>query len=352
MAPLSSLPHQFNATPRFSRFSFGSSNGGPQDASPAGSRYATPGRPPARAWESIEDAEQDPQINLHESIESAGSDVVQEVDLPANAVEEDDDQEGDPRSPKRRRLSSSPIGSVLSSTPLTRTNQPSQEAENDDTEDDELFFQSSPVPVISSPPLPKASHHRGTPSTAAPRFILPSAVSSTIPLPPTTPGAGTSNAFLKAPRFIPPDQNDANSGPRPDPLPEAFSPHRRGAKYLAGGLASEVRDWLVNIEGPRPSMSVHTEMGTWSIRIMVDAVSGGADGGMTMIRGSQIHSEGGLEDVLDHLGSVRVILAGEGLGGRASAVGVGKIVGIKGAVWDVVLQDEKWGVGVDWKVLS
>ena len=32
-------------------------------------------------------------------------------------------------------------------------------------------------------------------------------------------------------------------------------------------------------------------------------------------------------------------------------VQVGKTVGIKGPVWEVMIDGVKWGVGVDWKVL-
>jgi hypothetical protein len=142
---------------------------------------------------------------------------------------------------------------------------------------------------------------------------------------------------------------------------------------MSGGLASEVRDWLLHLESavptsrPPPSSS-HTTQGQrakdgeekWIVRIVIDSLTGGGRAGMTLIRGRQVHSSvNGEEEVVDSLGEVKVILAGEG-GGRGVAGGllrggkveVGKMVGIKGPVWEVVLEGVKWGVGVDWRVLS
>lgn len=86
----------------------------------------------------------------------------------------------------------------------------------------------------------------------------------------------------------------------------------------------------------------------------MDEVSGGGRAGMTLIRGRQIKSDGA-QGIIDDLGVVKVILAGEGAGTglqRGSKVEVGKTVWIKGPVWEVLLEGEKWGVGVDWKVLA
>merc|ERR1712098_382859 len=79
---------------------------------------------------------------------------------------------------------------------------------------------------------------------------------------------------------------------------------------------------------------------------------------MTMVRGRQIHALdvlGEVGEMADTVGGVKVILAGEGAGTglqKGSAVEVGKMMGIKGPVWEVVVEGVKWGVGVDWKVLS
>ena len=90
------------------------------------------------------------------------------------------------------------------------------------------------------------------------------------------------------------------------------------------------------------------------VRIVVDEVRGGGRAGMTLVRGRQVHFEG-KDEIVDNFGVVRVILAGEGAGSglqRENKAEVGKVVGIKGPVWEVVLEGLKWGVGVDWKVLT
>lgn len=87
---------------------------------------------------------------------------------------------------------------------------------------------------------------------------------------------------------------------------------------------------------------------------MVDEISGGGRTGFTLVRGQQVLS-GDVDTMIDSLGIVSVILAGEGTSTglqRSSKVEVGKTVGIKSPVWEVVIEGEKWGVGVDWTVLG
>lgn len=50
---------------------------------------------------------------------------------------------------------------------------------------------------------------------------------------------------------------------------------------------------------------------------------------------------------------MKVILAGEGAETglkKGSRVEIGKTIGIKGPVWEIVIGGEKWGVGIEWKV--
>jgi hypothetical protein len=119
-------------------------------------------------------------------------------------------------------------------------------------------------------------------------------------------------------------------------------------------LAAEVRDWLVNIESSIPPSSTAKKDGAWRLRLMVDEISGGGRTGFTLVRGRQVLS-GDVDTMIDSLGIVSVILAGEGTSAglqRSSKVEVGKTVGIKSPVWEVVIEGEKCGVGVDWTVLG
>ena len=123
---------------------------------------------------------------------------------------------------------------------------------------------------------------------------------------------------------------------------------------MPGGLAAEVRDCLVNIESSIPSSSATTRDSPWRLRLMIDEVSGGGRAGFALVRGRQVLS-GNIDTMIDSMGSVNVVLAGEGTGTglrQNSKVQVGKTVGIKSPVWEVVVEGEKWGVGVDWTVLG
>jgi hypothetical protein len=245
------------------------------------------------------------------------------------AEDPEDDYDIDTRSPKRQRVSSSPTPSLFE--PLF---EPSSSAS---------------LPILSSPP--QAPVKRAIP-VAASRFMT------------TAPGASQHStnltqgqqAFRKPPSFRPPSPSAPQN--QVDPLPEQFSPHGKGRKYIPGGLAAELQGWLFNIESTSHTVS-RSKNEEWPIRIVVDEISGHPRSGMTMISGRQIHVIESNDDdpsgIVYTLGEVRVILAGEGqLSGlqRGSKVGKGRVVGIKGPVWEVILEDGKWGVGCDWKVLD
>ncbi|KAK8073640.1 formyl transferase [Apiospora phragmitis] len=166
--------------------------------------------------------------------------------------------------------------------------------------------------------------------------------------------------FQPVPRFKPPELPEP--GHR-EPLPDAFSPRRKGAKYVPGGLASELRDWLMNIETATGSKLD----GDWAARLRVDEVRTASN--MMLVTGSQQQgrrdtdndsggSSGGSGLFISKEGDVssRVILAGEGrLQGlaRKSEVAVGCVVGVARPVWEVDLGSEGlWAVACDWVVLS
>jgi hypothetical protein len=109
----------------------------------------------------------------------------------------------------------------------------------------------------------------------------------------------------------------------------------------------------VNIETTISANPTRTAQDPWLVKLVVDEISGGGRSGMTLVRGRQVRS-GDLQGVIDTLGLLKVILAGEGQGTglqKSIKVEIGKIVGIKGLVWEIVAEGEKWGVGVEWSVL-
>ncbi|KAE8454007.1 hypothetical protein EG329_007783 [Mollisiaceae sp. DMI_Dod_QoI] len=330
---------QFNTTPRFT---FSSTPRPPATqniprATPSASRYLTPA---PKHYDAIDESSDNILGDIHDSIEIDGH----EIDYEHGFSDDGDEYKIEERSPKRRRLS---ISSITSEREELEHRQGEEEHSHEEP--------SSSLPILSSPPTPKTKRL----STTAPKF-LPPAPLPPAPLPPATPlpsasGTGTAT-FLKPPRFRPPDPAEQSQA-QPDPLPEHFSPNRRGQKYVSGGLAAEVRDWLFNLESALPSTRSREGKEEWLARIMVDEVSGSSKAGFTMVRGRQIHAVEGDEGggMIDTMGDAKVLLAGEGqVTGlqRGGKVEVGNRVGIKGPVWEVVVEGVRWGVGVDWKILS
>lgn len=306
-------------------------------STPAASRYLTPGARAGRKELDVIDvsADGDPE-DLLQSIETGQEDP----DIAFTSGELEEDGVGK-RIPKRRRLSDSV--EVEDDLPLELV----KHEENEDQELEEDLLSS--LPILSSPPAP----HRRPISTTAPRFLL------STPAPYSTPGPAiiTSNtqAFLKPPRFKPPDPTEP-AETHGDPLPDQFSPHRKGQKYVPGGLASEMRDLLMNIESTTSAKALGNQKkeNEWQVKLVIDEVNGSERSGLTLIRGRQLHSMDDGIEVADTIGFMKIALAGEGAATglqRGSKVEAGRHVGIKGPMWEILLEGEKWGVGVNWKVL-
>ncbi|KAJ4308441.1 hypothetical protein N0V84_012100 [Fusarium piperis] len=138
--------------------------------------------------------------------------------------------------------------------------------------------------------------------------------------------------FRPPPRFKP-----AEVDPTVEGLPAAFSPQRRGAKYVAGGLAAGLQGWLSEVkgwEGTVPSAAAPV------VKVVVEEVRPGRR--MYLVTGR-----------VGAASARRFLLAGEGrltgLGQRA-AVTVGKVVDVGQPVWDVELDGQVWTVACDWGV--
>ncbi|KAJ0160975.1 hypothetical protein CTA2_6995 [Colletotrichum tanaceti] len=149
----------------------------------------------------------------------------------------------------------------------------------------------------------------------------------------------TQPTFHRAPQF----KISETEAARQEGLPPAFSPQRRGAKYVAGGLAAELQAWLAEVKGwtgsDRPADLVMT--------IVIDELRAGNR--MYLIRGRRIvESEGANEEI-----AARLMLAGEGrltgLGQKAPVV-VGSTVAISQPAWEVELEGTRWIVACDWTV--
>ncbi|KAL7799065.1 hypothetical protein V8C37DRAFT_146306 [Trichoderma ceciliae] len=138
--------------------------------------------------------------------------------------------------------------------------------------------------------------------------------------------------FQQAPRFKPLNAEDAFSG-----LPAAFSPQRRGERYVPRGMAaqlqgwlSEIKDWKENSEKAEPVMKVHVERIRPGRR-------------MYLVEGRESSEET----------SKKWILAGEGrLTGldKRAEVKLGSVVLIEQPTWDVELEGRIWNVACEWSV--
>jgi len=163
-----------------------------------------------------------------------------------------------------------------------------------------VFAQHGALPSIASqPPIPDDPHHQ-----------------------PTRP------AFLK-----PPSATVHTS----EPLPEAFSPHRRGQKFIPGGMASELRQWIV--DAAQMAAHSHNRRSDGQVsHVHVMESRGSAKDGMVLVRG---FIEGN---------DIRLILPGAGKSKNASVISPGDFVGIKAPTWDVEMEGESWIVAADWRV--
>lgn len=96
-------------------------------------------------------------------------------------------------------------------------------------------------------------------------------------------------------------------------------------------MAHTVRDWVVEVASSVPA----TRDEEWDLRFRVKDVGGGG-------RVSFVEEDGG---------------GGEGkrwmlVGDYEGVLGRGLVVGVRRPVWEVVVEGEVWGVGVDWGVVD
>lgn len=138
--------------------------------------------------------------------------------------------------------------------------------------------------------------------------------------------------FQQAPRFRPLIADDHHGG-----LPAAFSPQRREAKYLTGGMAAQLQGWLSEVK----SWEENGEKTTSGVKIHVEQIRLGRR--MYLIEG-RASSDNAPQ---------KWILAGEGkltgLGKRAE-VEMGSVVLIEQPVWDVELEGSVWNVACEWSI--
>lgn len=125
------------------------------------------------------------------------------------------------------------------------------------------------------------------------------------------------------------------------PLPETFSPHKRGHKFEPGGMAATVQQWV--IQAGQAAVQSRKGQGylngvDYVMQVKLDEVIG--NGPFTVLgRGAD-----GVKRQL--LLARRASADGEG-----TVVRAGEVVGVRMPTWDLELDGRIWTVAVDWRAL-
>ncbi|KAK3307961.1 uncharacterized protein B0T15DRAFT_508481 [Chaetomium strumarium] len=283
------------------------------------------------------------------------------------------------RSPKRRRISiassDSETGSAPSSQGSERTDveflpdAPNQHilSNSSDTDDDEVNQRGREASILPSqsaafsprcPQSPDIKSEGEFGSVDSDSEKADSENNQATPRP-----TRAKPAFRAAPRFKVTEPSDQLYSQPDIYLTDPFSPQRRGARYLPGGLAAELRDWLVDVKGgvdgagevKTSSAALSFSSATTTASVVVDEASLSGPG-ITLISGRLVDAPaGGRQDA-----EVRLILAGEGNieglgggrgGGNRGSVAPGAVISIAPPAWDVEL-DSRWAVAYRWEAVK
>ncbi|MCJ1382095.1 hypothetical protein MMC17_005207 [Xylographa soralifera] len=190
-------------------------------------------------------------------------------------------------------------------------------------------------------PTSGSSSQLGSPRTTQHALPPPTAAANSIP-PPTTPRFQLAPplaplAPLSLPRFIIPAPAATEALA---PLPEAFSPHRRGAKYLPSGLAASCREWVLSA----------SQLGAPTRKVKSGREGdGGAAEWVARVEVREVRQGEGVVLVRSGTGERWMLMGGQRTG---EGLRKGGVVGVKRPVWEVEIEGETWGVGVEWSLLG
>ncbi|KAI7277245.1 hypothetical protein KC343_g2421 [Hortaea werneckii] len=128
-----------------------------------------------------------------------------------------------------------------------------------------------------------------------------------------------------------------------EPLPDVFSPHRRGDKFVPGGMAATMQTWILQtgqaaIQGRKQQAFQRAD--DCSARLKVEELLG--QGPYT----AKARTMGGT--------ATNILLAKDlnVSGDSRVSVVVGHVVGIRAPSWQVEIEGEMWLVAVDWKIIE
>jgi hypothetical protein len=166
-------------------------------------------------------------------------------------------------------------------------------------------------PIFQRPTVPASAARPEHLTTSIPQFVTVGAPS-------------TSSNTSSRPTFLRPAENTDVTAL---PLPEIFSPHRRGAKFVPGGTAAIVQQWILQA-GQDAIMSRRTRRfdDNFAMTITVRQVHGS---GPMIISGCRVGDE---ESTVEILLSAHATAASS----RGCEVVPGCRVGIRAPMWDVI----------------
>ncbi|KAL1310523.1 hypothetical protein AAFC00_000807 [Neodothiora populina] len=161
------------------------------------------------------------------------------------------------------------------------------------------------------------------------------------------PEGSSTSSTLSRPAFLKPSLPKPEVSSASEPLPEAFSPHRRGQRYIPGGMAGELSKWVIEI-GQAASLSSRDPgqfQGNQFVRtVNIQSISGasrGLDGGPIFVEG-----------VDGNRLSIKGMLIQGGMNTKVQ-LQPGDTIGIKTPTWDILTDlNETWAVCVDWRIIN
>ncbi|KAI7086301.1 hypothetical protein KC356_g5117 [Hortaea werneckii] len=268
-----------------------------------------------------------PKSNLASALRSTLPPREDVEDVPSSAYDEDDDMLDNEQAQavpttEDNRETITPWNDDLTRTPKRRKATP-QAFEKQDIE-------VHPPPGVGDG-QPRSANREAL-QTSVPCFVPP----SESPLPSTH----ASSYPRSRPSFLkPPDIGHEPS----EPLPDVFSPHRRGDKFVPGGMAATMQTWILQtgqaaLQGRKQQAFQRAD--EFAARLKVEELVGQGpytakgrtmDGTATNIL---------LARALDTTGDSRV------------SVVVGHVVGIRAPSWQVEIEGQMWMVAVDWKIIE
>jgi hypothetical protein len=125
-----------------------------------------------------------------------------------------------------------------------------------------------------------------------------------------------------------------------------FSPQKKGQKFIPGGLAATVREWVVEASQPL-YRNRHRRQEEWDFRFRVEDARKLEDlgNGVQLVRTNGGGVSGGREKSW--------VLMGQGKRCENDEVlARGIAVGVRRPIWDVRFGEEDWSVAVEWSVVG